>query len=126
VATFGADIFGVQLWSAQAAFCDAVCAHGLTAWVAANAVGKSDALALLAFYAALVRGAKVLLMSASARQTTDVFMRGAMLRLFTAGNLPGTLTTECYQLPDGRRPILGFTTSDVSKLGGSTAAPCGS
>jgi len=41
-----------------------------------------------------------------------------MLRLFNAGNLPGVLTTECYQLPDGRRPILAFTTSDISKLGG--------
>jgi len=118
VATFGADIFGVHLWSAQRTFCDAVGTHGLTAWVAANAIGKSDTVALLAYYGALVRGAKVLLMSASARQTVDVFMRGAMLRLFNAGNLPGELTTECYQLPDGRRPILAFTTSDISKLGG--------
>jgi len=118
LATFGADIFATHLWSAQATFGDAVRTHGLVAWVAANAVGKSDALALLAYYGALVVGAKVLLMSASARQTTDVFMRGAMLRLFNAGNLPGTLTTECYELPDGRRPILAFTTSDISKLGG--------
>jgi phage terminase large subunit len=118
VATFGTEAFGVRLWSAQRAFCDAVLHHGLTAWVAANGVGKSDALALLGYYGALVRGAKVLLMSASARQTTDVFMRGAMLRLFNAGNLPGTLTTEYYELPDGRRPILAFTTSDISKLGG--------
>src|SRR5260370_15760445 len=118
VATFGADVFGVRLWTAQHTFCDAVRAHGLVAWVDANAVGKSDALALLAYYGALVLGAKVLLMSASARQTVDVFMRGAMLRLFNAGNLPGTLTTECYELPDGRRPILAFTTSDISKLGG--------
>jgi phage terminase large subunit len=118
VATFGADIFGVHLWRAQAAFCDAVLTHGLSAWVAANAVGKSDTLALLAYYGALVRGAKVLLLSASARQTVDVFMKGAMLRLFNAGNLPGDLTTESYTLPDGRRPILAFTTSDVSKLGG--------
>ena len=118
VATFGADVFGVQLWRAQAAFCDAVLTHGLSAWVAANAVGKSDTLALLAFYGALVRNAKVLLFSASARQTSAVLMHGAMLKLFNAGNLPGTLTTESYELPDGRRPILAFNTSDVSKLGG--------
>jgi phage terminase large subunit len=115
---FAADVFGLRLWSAQRTFCEGVLGHGLTAWVAANGIGKSDALAVLVFYGALVVGAKVLLLSASARQTTETLMKGVVLRLFNAGNLPGELTTESYQLPDGRRPVLAFTTSDVSKLGG--------
>src|SRR5207245_1185143 len=82
------------------------------------ATGKDAALAAASLWAVYACGARVLLVSASQRQTSEILMRGEVAKLFRAGQLPGTLYTESLRLPDDRAAIVAFTTSEMSKLGG--------
>ena len=113
------DVLGLDPWAKQKDMAHTLLAHPLVCISGANGTGKDWMLSALSLWWVYARGGKVLITAPTERQLREVLFGEIARAWHGVSDLPGELFTQVLRLgPESGAGILGFTSTQVSRLTG--------